>query len=99
MDIQSLKFDQQASDYLPHLSAEATEAVIRSVHEITSAYGEEFLFRFKARSVAHSQLRNTLCNAESGQKDESDVDVISCRFLSKVQALPITSHNVSFYAQ
>jgi len=56
--------------------------LVRSVHEITSAVGEEFLFRFKAHSVAHSQLRNTLCNAEAGQKDESDGDVISCTFLS-----------------
>jgi len=67
------------------------------VHEITSAYGEEFLFRFKARSVAHSQLRNTLCNAEAGQKDESDGDVISCTFLSSSPIKKLSILNLTYY--
>jgi len=69
------------NDKLPLSSGLILSKSLRSVHEITAAYGEEFLFRFKARSVAHSQLRNTLCNADAGQKDESDGDVISCTFL------------------
>jgi hypothetical protein len=50
---------------------------LRNVQEITSTTGAGFLFVFKAKKQAHSELCNCFCNAEDGQKDKSVVEVIS----------------------